>query len=80
MYVWADNGFAAETVALEEYKKGRWKTNKDGEKISPDDVKVGYWTPRDLLMVVEILRLIWWEKEGDDLSNWWTPFAAKRVP
>jgi hypothetical protein len=59
---------------------GESVTNKDGEKISPDDVKVGYWTPRDLLMVVEILRLIWWEKEGDDLSNWWTPFAAKRVP
>ena len=32
VYVWADNGFAGETVALEEYKKGRWKTNKDGGK------------------------------------------------
>ncbi len=32
VYVWADNGFAAETVALEEYKKGRWKTRKNGGK------------------------------------------------
>ena len=38
------------------------------------------WGPRDALLIVEILRLMWWEKIGDNLSNWWTPFPANSVP
>lgn len=35
------------------------------------------WKPRDVLMVVEILRLIWWEREGGDFE--WTPLPANIV-
>ena len=38
------------------------------------------WGPRDALLIVEMLRLMWWEKIGDNLSNWWTPFPANSVP
>lgn len=40
--------------------------------------KADEWTPRDILMVVEILRLMWWEKVGGDFE--WTPLPANIVP
>ena len=32
VWVYAVNNFAAETIAMEEYKKGRWKNRKNGRK------------------------------------------------
>ena len=38
------------------------------------------WCPRDPLMVVEILRLMWWEIKGENPSNWWTAYPATVAP
>ena len=57
VYVWAENGFAAETEALEEYKQGRWKTRKNGGKIR-DSILVEFSFCGAVILVLDLVGVI----------------------